>query len=352
MNDQHQQYLLMALQLAEEGRGQCAPNPAVGAVIVKNNQVIGRGYHHSAGKAHAEVEAFNHCQENPSGATIYVTLEPCCHWGRTPPCTDSIIRAGIKTVYFGFFDPDPRVVNRGMQTLQAAGVDCFYLPLAEIDVFYTSYHYWQRNKLPWVTAKLALSLDGKIAGENNKRVSITGKIANEFTHLQRKRADAILTTSRTVNIDNPQLNVRIHDKIFSKKIYILDRKLEINKSSEIFKTAKDISIFHAQQITAQYANTQLHSVPLSNENELNLQEVLKIIGSEGVHDLWVEAGGILFNALLKAQLINKVYLYVALKALGEKATSAFIEASDLFSSAKKITWNTLGRDGVCEILCS
>jgi diaminohydroxyphosphoribosylaminopyrimidine deaminase/5-amino-6-(5-phosphoribosylamino)uracil reductase len=150
----HEIYLKQALQLAEIRRGFCAPNPSVGAVVVKNNKVISTGFHFASGAPHAEVDALNKCGDEARGATIYVTLEPCCHWGKTPPCTQLLIDRGIKTVIYGLSDPNPLVAGKGHANLEAANISCEQYTVPEISAFYASYYYWHKTGLPWVTAKI------------------------------------------------------------------------------------------------------------------------------------------------------------------------------------------------------
>src|SRR3990167_2136538 len=171
---QHIHRLKQALSLAESQRGFCAPNPSVGALVVKEGELIAEGVHRGPMKPHAEVEAIHHAGNQAEGASLYVTLEPCCHWGRTPPCTDLIVKSRIKAVYYAFQDPNPKVAGQGAKQLQAAGIECHSVELPEVTDFYRSYHYWIREGRPWVTAKLAISLDGKIAGPHGEPVSLTG----------------------------------------------------------------------------------------------------------------------------------------------------------------------------------
>ncbi|MGB6976420.1 MAG: bifunctional diaminohydroxyphosphoribosylaminopyrimidine deaminase/5-amino-6-(5-phosphoribosylamino)uracil reductase RibD, partial [Gammaproteobacteria bacterium] len=238
-------YLLEALELAELRRGFCAPNPAVGAVVVKQGRVLATGYHKASGQPHAEAEALGSLGDEARGATLYVTLEPCCHLGKkTPPCTELLIARGIREVYYGFTDPNPQVAGLGAQALQAAGIPCKHVPLASIDEFYQSYAHWWQTRQPWLTAKLALSLDGKIAGAKGKRMNITGAELQQYTHTLRHQADALLTTARTILNDDPQMNVRLGDKVIAKPLYIIDRELYLPLTARIWQTAKTICILH------------------------------------------------------------------------------------------------------------
>lgn len=351
----HAHYLQQALALAKIRRGFCAPNPAVGVVVVKDDQIIASGYHWGAGHPHAEAEA---CKSLPlaasNGATVYVTLEPCCHQGRTPPCTTLLIQHGIKAVYYGFTDPNPQVAGRGAQQLRDAGIPCLHLPLPEIDDFYQSYHYWSKTQRPWVTAKLALSLDGKIAGHGGQRTAITGAIAQQFTHQWRKRSDAILTTVKTVIHDDPQLNVRHPEGHDKKPVYILDTHLAIPKTVQIFHTAEKLTIFHqadADKNHRQWLESRgVRCVPIGLQHgKLSLNSVLDSIGHDGIQDLLLEAGGICFEAFAAAGLIQRAFIYMALKWLGPDAQSAFPGHTAIFSQARDLKWQVLGDDVVCEL---
>ncbi len=288
----HEAYLKYALKLAQIRRGFCAPNPSVGAVVVKDNQIIAEGYHWGSGHAHAEVEALNKVNGELIDATLYVTLEPCCHTNKkTPPCTELIIARGIKKVIYGARDPNPQVSGLGEKRLQAMGVECVHVELLEINEFYRSYQYWWQTGKPFVTAKLAMSLDGKIAGANGQRINITGKEAQLFTHQQRKLADAILTTAKTIICDDPLLNVRLPEGEFKRPVYILDKNSITPAAAKIFQSAERVTIL----------------------KQTDLNKVLQQIGEDGIHDLWIEAGGKCFSAFVQAGLVQRAFIYVAPK---------------------------------------
>ncbi len=349
----HEPYLTTALQLAATRRGFCAPNPAVGAIIVRDGQVLATGCHMAAGLAHAEVNAIENCRQT-AGATLYVTLEPCCHYGKTPPCTDLIIKSGITKVIYAYPDPNPVVAGLGAQRLREAGIQTQLLHTEAIDNFYQSYHHWQQTKLPYVTAKIALSLDGKIAEDNGKPAQLTGEQAAQFTHLGRKHSDAILTTSQTIINDDPKLNVRLANEVYNKPIYILDSQLRLPLTAKIFETSDKITVFHNESANEkQYAalakkDVQLVAVP-RDKYGLKLPVILQHIGEQGMHDLWVEAGGYCFSSLIQQGLLNKAYIYLAPKVLGTEAYSAFNDRIDLLKHAKAIKWQSLGEDVLCEL---
>lgn len=224
-------FLYQALKLAQSRRGFCAPNPSVGALIVKNDRVLAKGCHWEAGLPHAEQIALSNLGEKAHGTSLYVTLEPCCHWGKTPPCVNSVIENGIKEVFIGMKDPNPRVCGKSIELLGKAGIPCQLIELPEIKTFYQSYSYWVKNKRPWVTTKLALSLDLKIAAEHGHPAKVTGKDLETYTHLRRQKSDAILTTTKTLKQGNPQLNARIGKNIHKKTHLRISKQVSITYKS-------------------------------------------------------------------------------------------------------------------------
>lgn len=348
-------YLQQALQLAKTRQGFCAPNPSVGAVIVREGNILATGFHFAAGAPHAEIEALNHCSD-PKNATIYVTLEPCCHHGKTPPCTDALIQAKVKRVVYGYRDPNVLVSGKGHQQLQEAGITCEYIAVPDIAEFYASYRYWQQTKLPFITAKLAMTLDGKIAGKEGKPIAITGKMINQFTHQQRKQSDAILTTVKTILHDDPQLNSRLADEIIAKPVYILDQRLQLSKTARIFSTAKTITIFHGKQASVknrldlEAMGARCISIDTidatENHHQLDLYEVIKNIGHDGVHDLWVEAGGKCFNSIINMTVAKKAYIYISPWVATEGQA---IVLEKFFKTPTSVNWKQFGQDVMCEI---
>lgn len=347
-------YLRQALELAKIKRGFCSPNPSVGAVIVSEKDgILATGYHLGAGHVHAEVDALNKLNGKAHGATIYITLEPCCHWGRTPPCTEAIIKAGIKQVVYGFEDPNPLVSGKSKAILAEQNILCEYWPIPEITDFYQSYQYWQQTQKPFVTAKIALSLDGKIAGERGEPLAITGDALKELTYQYRKQSDAILTSAKTITNDNPQMNVR-GAEIIAKPVYILDRQLKLSMDYQIFATAKSITLFHDENIDKasldKFSQKNIRCIAIeAKDTKLNLAAVIKQIGQDGVHDLWVEAGGICFSELAKQNLIQQMLIYVAPRWIGS-GLNAFDNNFKLDPSQATVKWLQAGMDAVCQIV--
>ncbi len=354
-SDSNLDYMSMALNLAEKRRGFCAPNPAVGAVVVKNGKVIGEGTHWACGQAHAEVAALQSLGEQARGATLYVTLEPCSHYGRTPPCTELIIRNGIQQVFYGQYDPNPNVTGKGASVLRQAGISCQRLSDSRVEQFYNSYRHWLTTKQPYVTAKLAISLDGKIAGLQGKPIAITGVECQEFTHQRRLHSDALLTTIATIISDDPQLNARTQNEIYAKPLYILDSQLRMPLNAKVFQTAKSVTIFHGasadnKALTAlSQAGAKCLAVSTTDQG-LNLKEILAIIGADGIHDLWVEAGGRCFDSLVRQHLAQQLFIYVSAKILGLSATSGFIQSLDLLIESPTVKWQAYGADVIAQIV--
>jgi diaminohydroxyphosphoribosylaminopyrimidine deaminase/5-amino-6-(5-phosphoribosylamino)uracil reductase len=339
----HDRFLLAALEQAKLGRGICSPNPSVGAVAVQNNKIIAQAYHHGAGTPHAEQILMAELPPNLADITLYVTLEPCNHWGKTPPCVDAIIAYGVQRVVYAYADPNPIVhANNSPDLLKKQGIEVIHCPLNEIDQFYQSYRHWQLTKKPWVTAKIAQTFDGKCAAFNGERVSLSNERCSKFTHGQRLYADVILTTARTINQDNPLLNVRIDDTCFAKPIAIIDRQLQLNSQANVLSTAKHCHIYHDMNahVDFQHPNCSYYAMP-SVAGQLNLEAIMSHLGRLGFHDVWVEAGGALFSALHQAKLVNKTYIYLVPRLLGENATPVY-QSADMFSHAYTVTWQEMG----------
>jgi diaminohydroxyphosphoribosylaminopyrimidine deaminase/5-amino-6-(5-phosphoribosylamino)uracil reductase len=346
----HEQFLLAALQQALLGRGVCAPNPAVGAVAVHNGGIIAQAFHSGAGLPHAEQLLLEKLPASCAGVTVYVTLEPCNHWGRTPPCVDALIARGVKRVVYAYRDPNPVVASNDTPArFLASGIEAIHHPLPAIDEFYQSYTYWLQTGRPWVTVKIAQTLDGKIAGKGGARTVLSNALCAEFTHEQRRRSDVLLTTAATVNQDDPLLNVRQKDGVMSKPVALLDRCGRVNPDAQLHATAAHCFVYHAEGrvVSEPSARCSFHPI-LSDENGLDLTAILEHLGRLGYHDVWVEAGAQLFNALHRAGLVNRTYVYLVPRVLGEEATSLYHDGV-VFSAAKKIEWRVMG-DNVMAIL--
>ena len=331
--------MLAALEQAWLGRGRCAPNPSVGAVAVHGGEIIARAWHQGAGTAHAEKLVLKQIPPGLQNVSLYVTLEPCNHWGRTPPCVAAIIEYGVSEVIYGFNDPNPIVIaNNSPVILQDKGIKTLHYPLDELNAFYQSYRYWTLTKKPWVTVKLAQSLDGKIAGEKGQRCYLSNADCAEFTHYNRLHSDAILTTEKTISRDDPELNVRLGDLKQAKVVAIIDSRLSLKEEAKIRSTAKHCLIYHDESYQATKPMSNCTYYPVASKNGLlDLSLIMKHLGQLGYQDLWVEAGGLLFSALHRENLVQRTYLYISPKLLGGDAISAF-NGDAIFNRKPKVTW--------------
>ncbi len=352
----HRNYLLKALEIAKMGKGLCAPNPAVGALIVKDNDVISTGCHKGPGSPHAEVLAINSATQPVSGAILYVSLEPCNHVGRTPPCVDAIIKSGIKEVVWGYRDPNPLVRLKSTKAiLEQHGIAATEQPQAEINTFYREYVYWMQSHKPYVTLKMAQSLDGKIAQNLNERTFLTDDTVNQFTHAKRNEADVILSTAKTINSDDPLLNVRIAgQKEKAKVVAILDRNLTIDTNRRLFSKAKHCYIFYDKQLTIKKAypkHCQLVAVPVKEE-KLDFAFVKRFLGGLGYHHVWGEVGATCFSSLLADRLINQLYIYFCPLWLGKEAISVYNGTlSHMFNKNESISWQLIANTAIARIDC-
>ena len=315
-------YMQTALDLAQKGRGWTSPNPMVGAVVVKDGRVIARGYHARCGELHAERAALAACTEDPKGATMYVTLEPCCHHGRQPPCTDAILEAGIARVVVGSGDPNPQVAGKGLDILRAAGVDVTEHVLEEActalnDVFF---HYI-RTKTPYVVLKYAMTLDGKLAAYTGQSQWITGEEARRHVHIQRSRYRAIMVGVGTVLTDDPQLTCRIEGGRNPLRI-VCDTHLRTPLTAKVVQTAQEIPTLIAACETDparikpyEDLGVRVWTLPAKN-GRVNLTALMERLGKEEVDSVLIEGGAQLHWAALESGVVNKVQAYIAPKLLG------------------------------------
>jgi len=339
-NLMHQQFLLAALDQAKRGQGICAPNPSVGAVAVRNGKIIAQAWHKGAGSPHAEQLLITQFPAKTPGVTMYVTLEPCNHWGRTPPCTEAIIEHGIEQVIYGFRDPNPLVIkNDTPRTLRKHNIDCLYYPQPEINEFYKSYVYWTATGRPRVVAKIAHSLDAKIAGRRNKRVNLSNDLCKKFTHQLRSKTDIILTSAKTIYYDDPLLNVRLNGKQQSKILAVLDQHLTMDLKAKALQHARRVHIFHSSSYKPPpkvIPGITYHPIQ-SGKYGLDLVSVLEQLGQEGYHDVFIEAGGTLFSAFHKENLVQQTYVYIVPETLTTDSVSAY-PIDNLFTKKAKISW--------------
>ena len=318
-----------ALMLARRGLGTTWPNPSVGCVIVKDGHVVGRGWTGRGGRPHGETEALRRAGSAAQGATAYVTLEPCSHWGKTPPCADALIAAGLRRVVIGLEDPDPRVAGSGIEALRKAGI-AVETGLCAEEAAALNAGFLQRVRLgrPLVTLKLATSLDGRIATASGESRWITGPAARQRAHLLRARHDAILVGTDTVVADDPQLTCRLARLGGSSPVRIvLDRQLRIPPTARVFAEARQAptwvvtlpSADPERQQTLREAGVEVIAGETDATGTINLAAALRELGERGLTRLLVEGGGRLAAALLRAELVDRLVWIHAPLLLGGNA---------------------------------
>lgn len=336
-----EQFMKRAIELAKQGAGWTAPNPLVGAVVVKNGRVIGEGYHRKYGELHAERNALAACSENPAGATLYVTLEPCCHYGKTPPCTEIIIEKKIAKVVIGSRDPNPKVAGKGARILREHGIEVVEDYMREAcDALNPVFFHYITTKTPYVVLKFAMTLDGKIATRTGASKWITGEAARNHVHQMRGRYAGILAGIGTVLADDPMLNCRIEGAHQPLRI-ILDSHLRIPMGSRLVRSAKEYPLLivcnesnrdreeGASRIKKlEEAGAKVWTLPEKNGHP-DLNVLMKRLGEEKIDSVLIEGGGTVNEAALKAHIVHHVYAYIAPKIFGGEDAKTPVEGSGI-----------------------
>jgi len=317
--------MAQAIKLAKKGLGQCNPNPIVGAVIVTDDKIIATGYHQQFGGPHAEVEAIHNCKDKTllKESTLYVTLEPCAHEGKTPPCLDLILEHNIKRVVIASQDPNPKVNGSSINTLIEKGVEVD-VGLMEDQAINLNKGFFKRilNNIPRVTSKIAVSSDGKTALNNFQSKWISNEFSRSDVQRLRRLSDGILTSYKTINSDNPRLTVRGIDSSNQPYRFIIDASFQSNLDAHIFKQEK-VVIFYSKEITNK-PNLKSMCIPVSCvDGVLNFTEIMKHIASMEVNNLLVEAGPGLNGLLLQHRMIDELIIYQSQSLLGGNARQMF-----------------------------
>ena len=327
MNSHSPQFFMSeALRLAEKALFTTSPNPRVGCVIVQNNEIVGRGYHVKAGESHAEVMALEEAGSKSEGSDVYVTLEPCSHIGRTPPCVNALIKAKVKKVFIAMQDPNPLVSGQGIQKLKEASIEV-EVGVMEAQAQQLNLGFISRmtKKLPYVRAKLAVSIDGKTALHNGKSQWITGDAARADVQYWRASSCAIVTGIGTVLSDNPKLSVRLYENARQPLRVVVDSELKISL---------DAHILHEKPLLIVYANDKQKKLPqlqalgiectqLDDNGKVDLVVLIKMLAEREMNEVWIEAGEGLNGAFLKAHLIDELMIYYAPVILGSEAKGMF-----------------------------
>jgi diaminohydroxyphosphoribosylaminopyrimidine deaminase/5-amino-6-(5-phosphoribosylamino)uracil reductase len=357
MNDQ--EYMALALSLAQTAVGWTNPNPMVGAVIVKDGQIIGQGCHEKYGDLHAERNALRHCTADPAGATMYVTLEPCCHHGKQPPCTEAILSAGIRRVVVGSADPNPQVSGGGIAQLRAAGVQVDTGVLqAECDrINYVFFHYIT-TKTPYVVMKYAMTMDGKIAAFTGHSQWVTGPVARERVHHDRHRYRGIMVGVGTVLADDPLLTCRIAGGRDPIRI-LCDSHLKTPLTAQLVQTACQTPTILATCVQDKQAHRPYLQagcqilVTSDRDGHVDLPNLMAQLGGQGIDSILLEGGGTLNWSMLSAGLVQRVQTYIAPKLIGGAGAKSPVagEGFDHMGKAiglKNTTITPLGEDILIE----
>ena len=325
-------YMARALHQAEHGLRTTAPNPRVGCVLVNDGTVVGEGWHERTGEPHAEIVALQQAGALAAGATAYVTLEPCCHHGRTPPCTDALIAAGVTRVVAAMEDPNPEVAGKGLAALRAAGIDAAAgLLAAAAQRLNAGFVMRMRQGRPWVRCKLAMSLDGRTAMASGESRWITGDAARRDVHRLRARSDAIMTGIGTVLADDPSLTVRLDDvdDDFRQPLrVILDSRLRTPPDASLLDLPGETLIITAAadaENEARLTRSGIRVVTLPLQaGQLDLAAAMKYLGSLQINEVHLEAGATLCGALLQAGLVDELVIYMAPHLMGDTAHGLFV----------------------------
>ncbi|HCY74822.1 MAG TPA: bifunctional diaminohydroxyphosphoribosylaminopyrimidine deaminase/5-amino-6-(5-phosphoribosylamino)uracil reductase RibD [Ignavibacteriales bacterium] len=356
-------YIQLAIEIAKKGEGSVSPNPLVGCVIVKNNRIIGAGYHQKYGEDHAEINAINSSSESLEGSTLYVNLEPCSHYGKTPPCVERIIKEKIKRVVIGTLDINPLVSGNGVKALKKAGVEVKVGVLEkeciELNKFFFRYI---TTKLPYITLKAAQTLDGLIADFNNRSDWISSSESRKYVHWLRSRYDAVLIGFETAKKDNPKLTVRLTEGRSPYRV-VLDSNLSLKSDLNLFNHNSDnktIVIASEQSRSKIKKINQLKKSGVTllfaksdNDGRLKLKSVIKELSDLQIISVLVEGGSKIYSSFIKQNLFDDIYLFVSPKILGSGLKTFSEIGSKKLSDALKLSIRNsqkLGDDILIELV--
>jgi len=352
-------YMNRAITLAKKGKGKTSPNPMVGAVLVKSKRIIGQGWHQRFGGPHAEVIALHQCRNIAKGSKLFLTLEPCHHFGHTPPCVDKIISSGVKEVIIGMKDPNPLTNGRSIQKLRRAGVHVKVglqkekcEKLNEVFIKYIKY------KTPFVVAKIAQSLDGKIATANGSSKWMTSVQTRIFSHKRRNEFDAIVVGKNTVLKDNPTLNATWKEKRIKK--VILDSKLAVLPNARLLKGTQDGQViiattsFASERKVNAFREKGVEVLVCPNKvKRVNLKWVMKELAKKGISNILIEGGAQIIGRALHNKIVDKMNIYIAPKIIGDKDAIPSISGMKLYNvnhslRLKNIKMRKMGDDYLLE----
>lgn len=339
-----EKYMRLAMQLAGNAIGRTSPNPLVGAVIVKDNRVVGCGWHRKAGTPHAEVHALNQAGELAQGADVYVTLEPCAHYGKTPPCAKALVEAKVKNVYGGLLDVNPKVAGKGFKILEDAGIHVEYGFLQDElrkqnEVFFK----WIEHKKPFVVLKAAMTLDGKIATATGQSKWITNETSRAYGYKLRDIYDGIMVGINTVIEDNPMLTARVNGGKNPIRI-VVDSSLKIDINANVVqdKSAKTIVATTDKAdkdkiLKLQAQNVDVIVVDKDENDKVDIEKLLNILGQQNICSILVEGGATLSGSFVAKKLVDKVYFFIAPKIIGGKEAKTSVAGTGILNLQEALT---------------
>lgn len=343
-------YIKLAIELAKKGTGKASPNPLVGAVIIKDERIIGAGFHEKYGGDHAEINAINSAKENLEGASLYLNLEPCSHHGKTPPCVDKIIENKFKRVVIGTLDMNPMISGSGVKKLKSAGIDVKVGLLEneciDLNKFFFKYI---TKKIPFVTLKAAQTIDGKIADNKGKSKWISSIVSRRHVHSIRAKYDAVLVGVGTVKADNPSLTVRLSDGRNPKRV-VLDSKLELTSKYKLIKNNSDKNLivvttkkYLSKKKKIKILEKQGVQILFVKENEngtINLISALRELAKNKISSVLVEGGSEVYTSFLKENLYDNIILFVSPRILGTGVPFADYFGKTSLQNALKLKYKT------------
>lgn len=339
-----EKYMRLAMQLAGNAIGRTSPNPLVGAVIVKDNRVVGCGWHRKAGTPHAEVHALNQAGELAQGADVYVTLEPCAHYGKTPPCAKALVEAKVKNVYGGLLDVNPKVAGKGFKILEDAGIHVEYGFLQDElrkqnEVFFK----WIEHKKPFIVLKAAMTLDGKIATATGQSKWITNETSRAYGYKLRDIYDGIMVGINTVIEDNPMLTARVDGGKNPIRI-VVDSSLKIDINANVVqdKSAKTIIATTDKADKDKILKLQAQDIDVivvdKDENDkVDIEKLLDILGQQNICSILVEGGATLSGSFVAKKLVDKVYFFIAPKIIGGKEAKTSVAGTGILNLQEALT---------------
>ena len=339
-----EKYMRLAMQLAGNAIGRTSPNPLVGAVIVKDNRVVGCGWHRKAGTPHAEVHALNQAGELAQGADVYVTLEPCAHYGKTPPCAKALVEAKVKNVYGGLLDVNPKVAGKGFKILEDAGIHVEYGFLQDElrkqnEVFFK----WIEHKKPFVVLKAAMTLDGKIATATGQSKWITNETSRAYGYKLRDIYDGIMVGINTVIEDNPMLTARVDGGKNPIRI-VVDSSLRIDINANVIqdKSAKTIIATTDKAdkdkiLKLQAQDMDVIVVDKDENDKVDIEKLLDILGQKNICSILVEGGATLSGSFVAKKLVDKVYFFIAPKIVGGKEAKTPVAGTGILNLQEALT---------------